>query len=255
MEVTKMETILEINGLSKKYKKHEVLKNVKMEIHKGDIYGFVGKNGAGKTTLIRIISGLTEKSGGGFKLFGIEDTDRNIVPARKKVCAMVESPAIYPELNAYDNMKMQCIITEHSYDCIEELLGFVGLSDTGKKKARDFSLGMRQRLGIAMALVNEPELMLLDEPINGLDPEGIKQIRDLLLKMHDEKNVTILISSHILTELALFATRYGFIDHGEMIKEATLEEIRAEAEEKGLVRKVIDVDLEGYFMDLIGDTN
>ena len=138
---------------------------------------------------------------------------------------MVEAPAIYPDLNATENLKMHCLITMQSFDCIPELLSFVNLSKTGKKKAKDFSLGMRQRLGIAMALVSKPEFMLLDEPINGLDPEGIKQVRDLLLKLHDERGVTILISSHILTELSLFATRYGFIDGGRIIKEATPEEI------------------------------
>lgn len=231
-----METILEIQGLGKKYHGKPVLNDVNMRINKGDIYGFVGKNGAGKTTLIRIISGLTAKSDGSFSLFGIPDTDKRIIQARKKICSMVEAPAIYPELTATDNMKMQCMITRHDYSCISELLAFVGLDQTGKKKAKDFSLGMRQRLGIAMALVNDPELMLLDEPINGLDPEGIRQIRELLLKMHEEKQVTILISSHILSELSLFATRYCFIDHGVIIKESTIDDITGETGETCLLR-------------------
>lgn len=224
------EAILQVNNLSKWYKHHQVLDSVNMSIHKGDIYGFVGKNGAGKTTLIRIISGLIDAEEGSFCLLGIESSDKRINSARKKVCTMVESPAIYPDLTAGDNLKMQCMITGKSFGCIDELLSFVGLSETGKKKASDFSLGMRQRLGIAIALVNEPELMLLDEPINGLDPEGIQQIRKLLLKMHAEKGVTILISSHILSELSLFATRYGFIDKGRIVKEATPEEIRTATE-------------------------
>ena len=228
---TQMQAVLKVNGVSKGYKNKTVLSRVNMTINKGDIYGFVGKNGAGKTTLIRIISGLTDPDEGTFELFGIKSTDKGIDAARKKVCTMVESPAIYPDLTAADNLKMQCLITNKSFDCIYELLSFVDLSHTGKKRACDFSLGMRQRLGIAIALVNEPELMLLDEPINGLDPEGIKQVRDLLLKLHTEKKVTILISSHILTELSLFATRYGFIDKGTIVKEATLEEIRMATEE------------------------
>lgn len=226
------ETILQVNNLCKRYKHHQVLDSVNMSIQKGDIYGFVGKNGAGKTTLIRIISGLIDAEEGNFSLLGIDSSDKRIDSARKKVCTMVESPAIYPDLTARDNLKMQCMITGKGFNCIDELLSFVNLSETGKKKAKDFSLGMRQRLGIAIALVNEPELMLLDEPINGLDPEGIKQIRNLLLKMHMEKGVTILISSHILSELSLFATRYGFIDKGRIVKEATPEEIRISTEEK-----------------------
>lgn len=220
-----METVLKVNGISKGYKHKSVLNRVNMTINKGDIYGFVGKNGAGKTTLIRIISGLTEADEGSFELFGIKSTDKGIDAARKKVCTMVESPALYLDMNAADNLKMQCLITNKSYDCIDELLSFVNLSQTGNKKVGDFSLGMRQRLGIAMALVSEPELMLLDEPINGLDPEGIHQVRELLLRMHKEKQVTILISSHILTELSLFANRYGFIDGGRIVKEVLPEEI------------------------------
>ncbi|MGM9680665.1 MAG: ATP-binding cassette domain-containing protein [Eubacteriales bacterium] len=226
-----METVLQVSGISKSYKHKSVLKGVHMTINRGDIYGFVGKNGAGKTTLIRIISGLTDADEGSFELFGVNSGSREIDAARKKVCTMVESPAIYPELCARDNLKMQCLITNKSFACIDELLSFVDLSHTGKKRACDFSLGMRQRLGIAMALVNDPLLMLLDEPINGLDPEGIKQVRDLLVRLHTEKQVTILISSHILTELSLFATRYGFIDRGTIVKEATQEEIRQATEE------------------------
>lgn len=236
-----MQTVLQVNGVSKAYKNHQVLDSVSMTINKGDIYGFVGKNGAGKTTLIRIIAGLADAEKGSFELFGTSSKSNRIDGARKKVCAMVETPAIYPDLTATDNLKMQCLITKQKFDCISELLSFVNLSETGRKKAKDFSLGMRQRLGIAMALVSEPELMLLDEPINGLDPEGIKQVRDLLLKLHDERNVTILISSHILTELSLFATRYGFIDRGQIIKEATPDEI-AKATSEGCYIESDDIE-------------
>lgn len=219
------ETILKTNGIYKSYKNKNILNNVNMSIQKGDIYGFVGKNGAGKTTLIRILAGLAQADKGSYELFGISSENGDIDKARKKICAMVESPAIYPDLSAKDNLKMQCLITGKDFSKIDELLSFVDLSYTGKKKAKDFSLGMRQRLGIALALVCEPELLLLDEPINGLDPEGIRYVRELLLKMHTEKQVTILISSHILTELSLFATRYGFIDNGRIIKEVLPEEI------------------------------
>ena len=297
-----MERILEIKNVTKSYKKHKVLTDVSMSINKGDIYGFVGKNGAGKTTLIRIISGLISKDSGEFSLFATSSESKSIIKERKRVCSMVEAPSIYPELSAKDNMKMQCMITGKEFSCINELLSFVGLENTGKKLAKDFSLGMRQRLGIAMSLVNEPELMLLDEPINGLDPEGIKQIRELLLKMNKEKGITILISSHILTELSLFATRFGFIDKGVIIKEATIDDIKNETsntcylyvddndsaltilKKLGYEARIIDkrihvetdvdlmkvcdsfksrnikllkheigaVDLEGYFMNLIG---
>ena len=165
------ETILKTKGIYKSYKHKTVLNNVNMTIQKGDIYGFVGKNGAGKTTLIRILAGLVEPDKGSYELFGISSKSGLIDKARKKICAMVESPAIYPDLSAKDNLKMQCLITGKNFSKIDELLSFVDLSYTGKKKAKDFSLGMRQRLGIALALVCDPELLLLDEPINGLDPE------------------------------------------------------------------------------------
>lgn len=298
-----MESVLQVNGICKAYAHTSVLNSVSMTIGKGDIYGFVGKNGAGKTTLIRIIAGLIQPDGGEFELFGVSSKSKHIDVVRRKICAMVEAPAIYPDLNAKENMKMHCFITRQDSNRIPELLSFVGLAETGKKKAKDFSLGMRQRLGIAMALMGQPELMLLDEPINGLDPEGIKQVRDLLLKLHSERGITILISSHILTELSLFATRYGFIDGGRMIKEATPMEIEKAtsencyiecsdtsaasvalkqlgynpvAHENGLnIDRDIDLmsvcrefekakidltkhvrnhlDLEGYFMSLIGD--
>ncbi|MGM9941414.1 MAG: ATP-binding cassette domain-containing protein [Bulleidia sp.] len=225
------ETILKVNGLRKFYKHKTVLNDVTMTIQKGDIYGFVGKNGAGKTTLIRILAGLVDADKGDYELFGVSSKSGQIDNARKKICAMVESPAIYPDLSARDNLKMQCLITGKDFSKIDELLAFVDLAETGRKKAKDFSQGMRQRLGIALALVSEPELLLLDEPINGLDPEGIHQVRELLLKMHHEKQVTILISSHILTELSLFATRYGFIDEGRIIRDVLPEEITQNTQE------------------------
>ncbi|MGN1235541.1 MAG: ATP-binding cassette domain-containing protein [Christensenellaceae bacterium] len=222
---TSMETVLKINGICKRYRDAQVLTSVSMTVRKGDVYGFVGKNGAGKTTLVRIVAGLTDADRGEFELFGVSSNSKKIDAARRRICSMVETPAVYPDLSAEENMKTHCLITRRNFSRIGELLAFVGLSETGKKKAKDFSLGMRQRLAIAMALISEPELMLLDEPINGLDPEGIRQVRELLLRLHEQRGVTILISSHILTELSLFATRYGFIDGGRLIKEASPEEI------------------------------
>ncbi|MGN1343759.1 MAG: ATP-binding cassette domain-containing protein [Traorella sp.] len=247
------DTILKINEISKSYKRKKVLDQVHMSINKKDIYGFVGQNGAGKTTLIRIISGLTTADEGSFELFHVQSNCKDIDKARKKVCTMVESPAIYPDLSAKDNLKMQCMITNKSYACINDLLSFVNLQDTYDKKASDFSLGMRQRLGIAIALVNDPQLMLLDEPINGLDPEGIKQVRELLIKLHQKKEVTILISSHILSELSLFATRYGFIDHGQIIKEATQEEISQATKKSCIIETDNDVMAE-YLLKSLGYT-
>ncbi|MBP5307727.1 MAG: ATP-binding cassette domain-containing protein [Clostridia bacterium] len=219
------EIILHTANLTKKYMSHYVLNKVEMTVRKGDIYGFVGRNGAGKTTLIRVISGLVVPDEGEFTLFGVNSKSAQINAARRKTCAMVESPSIYPELSAVDNMKCQCRILRRGTGDIKELLNYVGLGETGKKKAGDFSLGMRQRLYIAMALLGEPEFMLLDEPINGLDPEGIKDVRELLLKLNREKGITILISSHILTELEMLATTYAFIDDGKILKEISAEEI------------------------------
>ena len=227
-----MEVILKTCGIRKSYKNKTVLDGVDITINRGDIYGFVGKNGAGKTTLMRILSGLSFPTSGSFELFGIKSDSREIVKARRRICSMVESPAIYPGLTAWDNMKVQCLILKKPVSVIKENLEFVGLGDVGKKKVKDFSLGMRQRLAIAVALIGEPEFMLLDEPINGLDPEGIKQVREMLLKLREERGTTILISSHILSELSLLATRYGFIDNGRILKEATAEEIEEATAEK-----------------------
>ena len=219
------EIVLQTHSIGKSYKKHMVLDDTNITVHRGDIYGFVGKNGAGKTTLIRILSGLARQDRGEFTLLGVSGNDKAIHQVRRRVATMVESPAIYPELSATENMKIQSMILQLPPNGIEECLEFVGLAECGKRKAKDFSLGMRQRLAIAMALLGNPELMLLDEPINGLDPEGIKAVRELLLKLNREKKVTILISSHILTELSLFATKYGFIANGKIVREVTREEI------------------------------
>ena len=209
-----MEYCLKTQNLCKTYKNTKVLHNLNMKIPRGAIYGFVGKNGAGKTTLIRLICGLQNPTAGSYSLFGIKHTDTKIYKMRKRMGAVVETPAIYQDMTAEENLKEQFRMRGiPSYEEIPELLSLVGLSHTGKKKAGKFSLGMRQRLGIAVALCGNPDFLVLDEPVNGLDPQGIIEIRELLLKLNREYQITILISSHILDELSKIATHYGFIDN------------------------------------------
>lgn len=196
-----------------------------MNIPKGSIYGFVGRNGAGKTTLIRIVCGLHNPSSGSYSLYGVNNKDSAILAERRKTGAVVETPSIYPDLDARENLRLQYKILGLAQDNMEDILKLVELIDTGKKKAKDFSLGMRQRLGIAFSLIGNPDFLVLDEPINGLDPQGIVEIRELLLKLNHERGITILISSHILDELSKLATHYGFIDNGTLIKEMSAEEL------------------------------
>lgn len=223
------EPILQTCDLCKTYGKKPVLKDVNLTIYPGDILGLVGKNGAGKTTLIRVLTDVAHKTSGSFSLFGESDPKKQVI-LRRKIAAMVETPAFYGELTAEANLVARLILLQKEGDLKEEakrLIEFVGLSEVlgSGKKARDFSLGMRQRLGIAMALAGEPELLILDEPTNGLDPEGIVQIRELLLKLNHDKGITILISSHILGELSKLATRYAFIDEGKILEEIEAEEL------------------------------
>lgn len=226
-----MEYVLQAFSLTKKYKDNWALSGVDISIEKGDIYGFVGENGSGKTTVIRVITGLISPNGGKFELFGVSSDKPEIIEARKRIGAIVETPSIYHNFSAYDNLKMQSTIIGINDDSrIKSVLCEVGLSELydSKKSAGNFSLGMRQRLGIAMALLGEPEFIILDEPMNGLDPAGIVEIRELILKLNREKGITFLISSHILTELALVATKYGIISKGKIIKEITAKELRDE---------------------------
>lgn len=221
-----MDYILQTDNLTKSYKKKiNVLDNVCMNVPVGSIYGFVGKNGAGKTTLMRVISGLNNPTSGTYSLYNTDYKDSKIGMVRKKFGAVVETPSIYLDLTAKENLLLQYKLHGIKPDGLDDLLNLVGLPDTGKKKAKDFSLGMRQRLSIAFSLVSDPDFLILDEPINGLDPEGIVEVRELLLKLHNERNITILISSHILDELSRLATHYGFIDSGRLIKEMSAEEL------------------------------
>lgn len=224
-----MDYVLTTNGLNKKYRNFQALNGLTMHVPKGAIYGFVGKNGAGKTTLIRLICGLQEPTSGEYTLYGRKNTDKDIVKSRRRMGAVVETPAIYLNMTAEDNLRQQYhILGLPSFDGLQDILKLVGLENAGKKKAGNFSLGMRQRLGIAIALVGDPDFLVLDEPANGLDPQGIVEIRELILKLNHERQITVLISSHILDELSKFATHYGFIDGGRMINEisaAKLEEV------------------------------
>lgn len=221
-----MEYVLTTSGLSKKYGKFQALDDLSMHIPKGAIYGFVGRNGAGKTTLIRLICGLQEPSNGSYSIYGIDHTNKEICKSRRRMGAVVETPSIYLDMTAVDNLKQQALILGlPSYESIPEILKLVGLENTGKKRARNFSLGMKQRLGIAVALMGNPDFLVLDEPVNGLDPQGIIEMRELILKLNKEKQITVLISSHILDELSRLATHYGFIDKGHLIKEISAEEL------------------------------
>jgi len=223
-----MEYVLKTNGLTKKYGNYQALNGLTMNVPKGAIYGFVGKNGAGKTTLIRLICGLQEPNAGNFALYDIQNDHKDVSKARRRMGAVVETPSIYLDMTAEENLMQQYLILGlPSFDGIQNLLKLVGLENTGKKKAKNFSLGMKQRLGIAIALVGEPDFLVLDEPVNGLDPQGIIEIRELLLKLNREKQITVLISSHILDELSRLATHYGIIDNGHMVKELSAEELEA----------------------------
>lgn len=221
-----MDYVFCTNNLVKKYGKNYALDHVSMHIPKGAVYGFVGKNGAGKTTMIRLMCGLQYPTEGEFTLLGISNSSGDIGKTRNKIGAMVETPALYMDMTARENLHHQFrILGLNNFDSIMDLLNMVQLQETGKKKVKHFSLGMKQKLGIAMALAGNPEFIILDEPTNGLDPQGIIELRDLITKLNQENKITFLISSHILDELSKLATHYGFIDHGRMIREMTADEV------------------------------
>lgn len=232
-----MENVVSINEISKKYGKALVLDNVSLEIPKGSIFGLVGRNGAGKTTLMRIITGLSEPTSGSYSISGVSSSDKNILSVRRRMGSIIESPAVFRNLSAYDNLKLQYInLGMTSFDSIPELLELVELKDTGRKTAGKFSLGMRQRLGIAVALCGNPDILILDEPINGLDPQGIIQMREILLKVNREKHTTILISSHILEELSKLATHYAFIEGGKILQTLSSEELMSKVRKSSRIK-------------------
>ena len=221
------DVILKTNNLTKKYKDFTALNNANITINKGDIYGLIGRNGAGKTTLMKVITTLTNKTSGEFYLFDKDDSD--LTETKRRIGCLIENPAFFENLTAYQNLKYYAIqkgIIDYSQ--IDKVLDLVKLSDSKNKKFKTFSLGMKQRLGIAFAMLDNPDFVILDEPINGLDPIGISELRETLKKLNEESNITMLISSHILSELYILANRFCFIEKGKIIKELSKEELDVE---------------------------
>ena len=235
--------LIETHDLCKAYAKKLVVNKVNMHIPEATIYGFVGENGSGKTTIMRLLTGLAEPTSGSFTISGVNNKDKQIYKVRQQLSAIVETVSMVPTMTARENIIFQELylgikLTEEERMA---LLKKVHLEDVGNKRAGNFSLGMRQRLGIAMALINKPKVMFLDEPMNGLDPEGIAELRDLLVELNKKDGITVLISSHILSELEKIANYYGFISHGEIIEEITAEELQAKCR-KSLKLKVDKVE-------------
>lgn len=223
--------LLETRNLTKQYGHYKAVNGVSLHIKKGAIYGFIGRNGAGKTTCLKMISGLAEATDGEIELFGYKGKDLRQI--RSRVGCLIETPGLYDSMTAYENLNIKCKlfgIKKKGY--IEEILRVVGLDNVGRKKTKHFSLGMKQRLGIGLALVGEPDLLVLDEPINGLDPQGIAEIRDTILRLKNERSMTICISSHILEELSKIATDYGIIHNGSLLQELTREELMKKCGER-----------------------
>lgn len=231
-----MNDVLVCEHITKSYDQ-PVLKDCTMHVPAQSIYGLIGKNGAGKTTLIRIVSGLQTADSGQIALFG---NSKDLNAARRRMGAIVETPAIYSNMSAAENLKTQAILMEEEKVDIPKLLKLVGLPDTGNKKAKNFSLGMKQRLGIAMVLVGRPDLIILDEPTNGLDPQGIIELRELILKLNSQYRITFVISSHILAELGKLATHYGFLKDGEIVKEMSDQQLDEQTEQ------FIEIEVEHY---------
>ncbi len=220
-----MKAVIKTHKLSKTYGKDKVLSDVNITVNQGDIYGLVGNNGAGKTTFLRILTGQSQETSGSFELF-CKSSQKELSSVRKRTGAIIECPNFYPKLTIQKNMEYYRIQRGiPGKDKVDKVLKEVNLFDVKKKKFEDLSLGMKQRLGLALAMLNEPELLILDEPINGLDPSGIVEIRNLLLKLNKEKNITILISSHILSELSNIATCYGFFNKGKLVEELSSENL------------------------------
>ncbi len=249
MEVLTMDYILTTDTLTKRYKKHEALKDVSIKVPKGSIFGLIGKNGAGKTTLMRIISGLQVQNKGTFRI------------ECPNIGALIDTPAYYRTLNAYENLKIQYLnLGLTSYETIPEIINMVGLDIAGKKPVASYSFGMRQRLGLAIALCGFPDLVILDEPINGLDPQGIVVIREMIMKLNKERGMTFIISSHLLDELAKVATDFAFIDQGKIIKQIRAEELHDTKNGKTVNARVSDasalckvLDDKGFSYEIKGE--
>ncbi len=226
-----MEYILETRNLTKVYGRHKAVDSVSLHVRRGDIYGLIGRNGAGKTSVMKMITGLSKPSEGDFSVFGQRGTGSEMYMQR--IGALIENTGIYPNMTAYENMKMKSIaMGVRDKKEAANLLKLVGLSDTGRKKVKNFSMGMKQRLGIAMALIGSPDIVILDEPINGLDPQGIAEVRETIERLNRERDMTFIISSHILEELSKISTSYGIINDGVLIREMTREELLAECSER-----------------------
>ena len=229
------EAVFATEYLCKEYRHTVALRDVSITIPRGQIYGLIGENGAGKTTLLRILCGLTRPTRGRLLLFGAADAARQSEMRRRMGC-LVDGPALYADLTAWQNLKVQCLQRGLNEADIAPTLQLVGLKDTGSKPAGKFSLGMRQRLGLAVALLGKPEFLVLDEPLNGLDPMGIQELRHLLEKLNREQGMTILLSSHILSELHQLATSYGILHNGQLLEQLTAEELDARCSKYLLVR-------------------
>ncbi len=227
-----MAYIVETKGLTKKFPGKIAVNNIDMHISKGDIYGFIGKNGAGKTTTMKILLGLLKPTSGTVSLFGSENLDEE----RRKIGSLIEAPGLYKNCTAFENMKRASLLYGGTDEDIKRLLSFVKLDNVGKRKVGKFSLGMKQRLGIAIAMLGNPELLILDEPINGLDPVAIKEIREVILELNQNHGVTFLISSHLLDELGKITTRYGIVNDGVLVEELSADELKSRCTE-GLVIK------------------
>ena len=220
------QVLIDVKGLEKQYMKQKAVREASFQIREGMICGLIGPNGAGKTTIMKMLGGLVLPTNGSISIYG-EDTQKGLAKARSRMSFMIETPYAKEKMTAKENLEKQRlqkgIPDKHRVD---EVLEIVGLADTGKKYVKNFSLGMRQRLGIANALLTKPEIMVLDEPVNGLDPEGIVEIRELLLKLNREEHITIIISSHILSELSLLCTDYIFIHHGELVQSVSADALK-----------------------------
>lgn len=235
------EILLSTNNLTKTYNKRNVVENVSLTIPKGSVYGLIGRNGAGKTTIMKMLSGMSKPSAGSFSYEGFKGGEQE---AFGKIGSLIETPAFIPNLSAHDNLKLKCIaygVNKNVESHIGELLTLVGLGNVGSKHVGKFSLGMKQRLGIAMAMVGNPELLLLDEPINGLDPQGIAEVRNMITKLNSEKGITVIISSHILEELSKVMTDYAIIERGHIVEEETSANLHHKCRES-VVIKSGDID-------------
>lgn len=228
--------ILKTKQLTKKYGKNFAVNNVDLELKQGDIYGLVGKNGAGKTTILRMISGLSIPTSGELELFN-ETSKAGLNNSRARIGCMIETPSFFKYLSAKKNLeyyRLQRGVVEK--ECVDEALKMVGLEDMGKKKFKNFSMGMKQRLGLALAIMINPDLLVLDEPTNGIDPTGIVELRGLLLKLNRERNTTIIISSHILSELSQLANTYGFINNGEFMEQISAKNLEEKCKRHLLIK-------------------